>query len=293
MARLLITGVLNRDSIAWEVAHQAIVAGDEVVLTGFGRTRRMTERAARQLPADVPVLELDVTRPEDLEAVADQLRQQWGWLDGLLHAVAYAPADAIGGGFLGTPVQSARTAFEISAYSLKSVATAMQPLLAEAPLGGSIVGLDFDATVAWPSYDWMGVAKAALESVTRYLARDLGADGIRANLVAAGPLETLAAGGIAGFDELKALWGQLAPLGWDVADPAPVASAARFLLSPAARAISGEVLHVDGGAHAMGAPIVSPSVAAVRDARHEARARRVAVRPSTRLPEPSIVGEVH
>lgn len=292
MARLLITGVLNRDSIAWEVARQAIETGDEVVLTGFGRTRRMTERAARQLPGDVRVLELDVTRPADLEALADELNREWGWLDGILHAVAFAPADAIGGQFLQTPVESARLAFEVSAFSLKSVACAMQPLLAEAPHGGSIVGLDFDATVAWPSYDWMGVAKAALESVTRYLARDLGPDGTRVNLVAAGPLETLAAGGIAGFDDLKAMWERVAPLGWDVADPAPVASAARFLLSPAARAITGEVLHVDGGAHAMGAPVHAPEVA--RDLRHEVRARRVAVRPApARLPEPSIVGEVH
>lgn len=290
MARLLITGVLNRDSIAWEVARQAITAGDEVVLTGFGRTRRMTERAARQLPGDVPVLELDVTSSEDLAAVAEQLWQDWGWLDGLLHAVAYAPSDAIGGQFLDTPIESARTAFEISAYSLKSVATAMRPLLAEAPLGGSVVGLDFDATVAWPSYDWMGVAKAALESVNRYLARDLGADGIRVNLVAAGPLETLAAGAIAGFDDLTAQWVRLAPLGWDVTDPAPVASAARFLLSPAARAISGEVLHVDGGAHAMGAPL--SSAPAAMDAPRRA-VRHTASQPSSRLPEPSIVGEVH
>ena len=189
--RLLITGVLTRQSIAWEVARQAQEAGAEVVLTGFGRTRRMTERAANRLPVAAEVLELDVTSEADLASLAADLGDRWGALDGVLHAIAFAPADAIGGQFLDTPLASAQTAFEISAYSLKSLAHAMLPLLEKAPGGGSIVGLDFDATVAWPSYDWMGVAKAALESVSRYLARDLGAHGVRCNLVAAGPLAPL------------------------------------------------------------------------------------------------------
>jgi len=173
----------------------------------------------------------------------------------VLHAVAFAPADAIGGAFLDTPLASAGTAFEISAFSLKSLSHALLPLLAASETGGSVVGLDFDAAVAWPGYDWMGVAKAALESVSRYLARDLGPHGVRVNLVAAGPLETLAAGGIEGFDQLSGGWDALAPLGWDVTDPAPVAAAVGFLLSPASRGITGEILHVDGGAHAMGAPV--------------------------------------
>jgi enoyl ACP reductase len=249
--RLLITGVITKDSIAFHAAQQAQREGASVLLTSFGRVRRLTERAGRALPEPPDVLELDVNRSEDLAAVADEVRSRWGGLDGVLHAVAFAPEDAIGGHFMTTPPESALEAFRTSAFSFKALAGALAPLMGP---GGSVVGLDFDASVAWPVYDWMGVAKAALESVSRYLARDLGPSGIRVNLVAAGPLGTVAARGIPGFEQLASLWPRQAPLGWDIEDPRPVAAAVCFLLSDYSRAITGEILHVDGGFHAVGTP---------------------------------------
>ncbi|MDQ6607007.1 MAG: enoyl-ACP reductase FabI [Actinomycetota bacterium] len=249
--RLLITGVITKDSIAYHAAEQAQREGAEVLLTSFGRVRRMTERAAQRLPEPAEVLELDVNKPEDLEALTESLRERWGDLDGALHAIAFAPEDALGGKFMTAPAQSAMQAFQTSAFSLKALGAAVAPLM---PRGSSIVGLDFDASVAWPIYDWMGVAKAALESVSRYLARDLGPAGIRVNLVSAGPLGTVAARGIPGFGQLADLWQAQAPLGWDVEDAIPVARAICFLLSDYSQAISGEILHVDGGFHAIGAP---------------------------------------
>ena len=250
--KLVITGVITKDSIAFHVAERALEEGAEVVLTSFGRARRMTERAAKRLPAEVDVLELDVNSADDLVALTESLRERWGSVDGALHAIAFAPEDALGGRFLTTPPESAAAAFQTSAFSLKSLAVALEPLM---EAGASVVGLDFDGTVAWPIYDWMGVAKAALESVARYLARDLGPRGIRVNLVSAGPLGTVAARGIPGFEGLADLWRAQAPLGWDTEDPAPVADTICFLLSDYARAISGEIVHVDGGFHAVGAPI--------------------------------------
>ena len=249
--RLVITGVITKDSIAYHAAERAQQEGAEVVLTSFGRVKRMTERAAQRLPTPVDVLELDVNRPEDLAALTDTLRDRWGSVDGVLHAIAFAPEDALGGRFMTAPAQSASQAFLTSAYSLKALAAAVAPLM---PRGAGIVGLDFDASVAWPVYDWMGVAKAALESVSRYLARDLGPAGVRVNLVSAGPLGTVAAQGIPGFEQLADLWRQQAPLGWDISDPGPVARAICWLLSEYAEAISGEIVHVDGGFHAVGAP---------------------------------------
>jgi enoyl ACP reductase len=248
--KLLITGVLNRESIAFEVARQAQEAGAEIALTSFGRARRMTERTATRLPQPPDVLELDVNKPDDLEALAGELRERWGRVDGILHAIAFAPEDALGGRFLDTPPASAELAFRTSAYSFKALAVALADLFPDE--GASVVGLDFDASVAWPVYDWMGVAKAALEATSRYLARDLGPRRVRVNLVSAGPLGTLAARGIPGFGDLAAAWQRQAPLGWDVEDPAPVAGAVLFLLSDWARAVTGEILHVDGGFHAMG-----------------------------------------
>ena len=249
--KLLITGVVNRESIAYEVARQAQEAGAEIVLTSFGRVRRMTERSAAKLPDPPDVLELDVNNPEDIEGVAADLRDRWGRVDGILHAIAFAPEDALGGNFLHTPAESAEVAFRTSAFSLKAVAAGLSDLYPED--GASVVGLDFDASVAWPVYDWMGVAKAALEATSRYLARDLGADGIRVNLVSAGPLKTLAAKAIPGFEDLETMWKDRAPLGWDEGDHEPTAKAVVALLSDLFPATTGKILHVDGGFHAMGA----------------------------------------
>jgi enoyl ACP reductase len=251
--RLVITGVLTKGSIAYSVAEKAQQAGAEIVLTGFGRTKRMTERSAKGLPSPPDVLELDVNEPADFEALVADLDRRWGGVDGALHAIAFAPGDALGGQFMSAPAESAEVAFRTSAYSFKALAEALTPLMGSE--GGSLVGMDFDGSVAWPVYDWMGVAKAALESVSRYLARDLGSSGVRVNLVSAGPVETPAAGGIPGFDQLAGLWREQAPLGWDTGDPTPVADTVCFLLSDWSRGISGEIVHVDGGFHAMGAPL--------------------------------------
>lgn len=251
--RILVTGVVNRRSIAFATAERAQALGAEVILTSFGRIRRMTERTAKRLETGVPVLELDVNSDADLDRLPDLVGEHWDGVDGVLHAIAHAPADALGGNFLGAPRASAAEAFETSAYSFKAVAETLRPLMAGRR--ASLVGLDFDATVAWPSYDWMGVAKAALESVSRYLARDLGPEGIRANLISAGPIRTAAASGVPGFSELADRWTDAAPLGWDADDPHPVADTAAFLFSDLSRAITGEIIHVDGGYHALGATV--------------------------------------
>jgi enoyl ACP reductase len=250
--RLLITGVITKDSIAYHAAEQAQKEGAEVLLTSFGRVKRMTERAAQRLPRPADVLELDVNREEDLAALTESLRDRWGSVDGVLHAIAFAPQDALGGKFMTAPAESASQAFQTSAFSLKALAAAVLPLMER---GSGIVGMDFDASKAWPIYDWMGVAKAALESVSRYLARDLGPSGVRVNLVSAGPLGTVAAQGIPGFDQLADLWRRQAPLGWDVDDPVPVARTICWLLSDYSQGITGEIVHVDGGFHAVGAPV--------------------------------------
>jgi enoyl-[acyl-carrier protein] reductase I len=249
--KLLITGVLTPSSIAFAAAKAAQDLGAEIVLTNFGRTVSLTEKVARRLPVTPDVLEMDANDEEQIAAVAAELGSRWGRLDGFLHAIAFAPQDALGGNFLHTPWESAATAFRTSAFSLKAIAAGFLPLM-ETAGSASIVSLDFDAQVAWPVYDWMGVAKAGLESVTRYLARDLGPKGIRVNTVSAGPVRTMAGKGIPGFDRITDLWGGRAPLGWDVNDPSPVGETVAFLFSDAARAISGELIHVDGGFHAMG-----------------------------------------
>jgi enoyl ACP reductase len=248
--KLLITGVLTPQSIAFAVAHRSQEEGAEIVLTGFGRGLSITEKSARRLPQPPDVLDMDVNDPAHLDAVAQELETRWGQLDGVVHAIAFAPEDALGGNFLTAPWESVSAAFKTSAYSLKGLSTAVLPLLRQR--GGSVVSLDFDATLAWPAYDWMGVCKAALESITRYLARDVGRDAVRVNCVAAGPLRTVAAKGIPGFDQFIDAWHRRAPLGWDVTDPNPVADTVLFLLSDLSRSITGEIVHVDGGFHAMG-----------------------------------------
>ena len=252
--RLLISGVLNDASIAYSVARIAQEQGAQIVLTGFGRALRITERIAKRLPEPPDVLELDVTQPDHLERVAADLDERWGALDGVLHAIAFAPATAMGGAFLQTPWEDVATAVHVSTYSLVAMGRSFAPLLARAG-GGAIVGLDFDASVAWPGYDWMGVAKAGLESCCRYLARDLGAQRTRVNLVAAGPLQTVAARNIPGVEHLKATWEGRAPLGWDVGDPEPVARVVCTLLSDWTPGVTGEIVHVDGGVHAMGTDV--------------------------------------
>jgi enoyl-[acyl-carrier protein] reductase I len=251
--KLLITGVLTPASIAFDSARVAQEQGADIVLTGFGRGMGLTEKTARRLPSPPDILELDANRPEHIEAVAKELEARWGRVDGVLHAIAFAPEDALGGNFLNTPWESVATAVQTSAYSLKALAAGLLPLMREN--GGAIVSLDFDATQAWPLYDWMGVSKAALESVTRYLARDLGPHGIRVNCVSAGPLKTIAAKGIPGFQNLADVWADQAPLGWDTGNPEPVARAVAFLLSEWSIGITGEIVHVDGGYHAMGAAL--------------------------------------
>jgi meromycolic acid enoyl-[acyl-carrier-protein] reductase len=261
--RLLITGVLTRQSIAFDVARLCQEQGAEIILTSFGKGMSLTEKTARRLPDPVDVLEMDVNDPAQIENVRDEIRGRWGRLDGFLHAIAFAPEDALGGDFLDTPWDSVEVALKTSAYSLKELASSFRPLMQER--GGSIVSMDFDASVAWPVYDWMGVSKAALESITRYLARYLGPDGIRVNCASAGPLRTVAAKGISGFDELASSWPERAPLGWDLTDAEPVARAVVFLLSDWASAMTGEILHIDGGFHAMGTELAdTKEVAAAR-----------------------------
>ena len=250
--RILITGVLDRRSIAYSAARLAAEQGAQIALSGFGRAKSLTARTAKRLDPEPPVLELDVNKPEDIQAVADDLKERWGELDGIVHAIAFAPEDALGGNFLTAGWPSVATALQTSAYSLKALSVGLADLMKP---GSSVVGLDFDARVAWPAYDWMGVAKAALESTARYLARDLGPRGIRVNLVSAGPIRTLAAKGISGFEEIEGEWGRQAPLGWETGNPEPIGRAVVSLLSDWWPATTGELIHVDGGYHAMGAPI--------------------------------------
>lgn len=247
--KLLITGVLVDSSIAFHVARLAQQEGAEVVLTSFGRQFRLTQAIAKRLPVEAPVVQLDVTDAEDLAALEGRLREHVDHLDGVVHSIGFAPQSVMGGNFLAGEWADVATALEVSAFSLKSLAVAAKPLMGR---GSAIVGLTFDATLAWPVYDWMGVAKAAFESTSRYLARDLGPEGIRVNLVSAGPVRTTAAKSIPGFEQMEGGWPERAPLGWDAHDAEPTARGVAALLSDWFPATTGEIVHVDGGYHAMG-----------------------------------------
>lgn len=246
---VLVTGVLRDNSIAFHVARLAMEQGATVILTSFGRQAKLTELSARRLPQQVPIVTLDVSDQEDLDGLADALREHTDRLDAVVHSIGFAPQSVLGGNFLSAPWPDVATALKISAFSLKSLAVAARPLMTG---GGAVVGLTFDGSVAWPVYDWMGVAKAAFEATARYLARDLGPDGIRVNLVSAGPIRTTAATHIPGFEVMEGRWDERAPLGWDVHDPEPTARSVVALCSDWFPATTGEIVHVDGGVHAMG-----------------------------------------
>lgn len=247
---ILVTGVLTDSSIAFHIAKIAQEQGANVLLTGFGRALSLTTRIAGRLPQLPPIIELDITDQSQLDGLAFEIKRHLPHLDGVVHSIGFAPEAALGGNFLHTPWEDVATAVQISAYSFKSLTMACRPTFIN---GASVVGLDFDATVAWPKYDWMGVAKAALESTSRYLARDLGSENIRVNLVAAGPIRTMAAKSIPGFAEFEKVWNERSPLEWDVTDPQPAAKAVVALLSDWFPKTTGEIIHVDGGLHAMGA----------------------------------------
>jgi enoyl-[acyl-carrier protein] reductase I len=246
---ILVTGVLTDGSIAFHIARLAQEEGANVLLTGFGRGLSLTTRIAARLPKLPPIIELDVTNQEHLDGLAVEVKKHLPHLDGVVHSIGFAPEAALGGNFLNTQWEDVATAVQVSAFSLKSLTMACHPLFNN---GASVVGLDFDAQVAWPKYDWMGVAKAALESTSRYLARDLGKDNVRVNLIAAGPIRTIAAKSIPGFQEFENVWNERSPLFWDIEDPVPAAKGAVALLSDWFPKTTAEIIHVDGGLHAMG-----------------------------------------
>jgi enoyl-[acyl-carrier protein] reductase I len=247
--KILITGILTDKSIAYATAQVAIENGAEVVATGFGKGLRITERIVKRLPGDIQVYEMDIQNEEQVVSAANSIKENFGNLDGILHAIAFSPTEAMGGNFMNTSIEDASTSFEVSAFSLKTLSQGFKSLLNNP---ASVVALDFDNSQAWPGYDWQGVAKSGLQSVVRYLAYYMGEDGVRVNAVSAGPLATTAAKNIPGFGEMNDEWDQKAPLGWDSKDAIPVAKVVNFLLSEYSEAVSGEIIHADGGAHSVG-----------------------------------------
>ena len=251
---LLITGILTDKSIAYHSAKIAIDNGATVVATGFGKGLRITERAVKRLSEEIKVYEMDIQNSQQVEEAVKSVKENHGTIDGVLHAIAFSPTEAMGGNFMNTELEDAMTSFEVSAFSLKTLAKGFQPIMNNP---SSIVALDFDNSQAWPGYDWQGVAKSSLQSIVRYLAYYLGEDGIRVNAVASGPLATTAAKNIPGFTSMEGEWDKKAPLGWDTKNPEPVAKVVSFLLSDYSEAVTGEVIHADGGAHAIGGTMLS------------------------------------
>ena len=247
--KILITGILTDKSIAYATAQVAIENGAQVVATGFGKGLRITERIVKRLPGDIQVYEMDIQNEEQVVSAANSIKENFGNLDGILHAIAFSPTEAMGGNFMNTSIEDASTSFEVSAFSLKTLSQGFKSLLNNP---ASIVALDFDNSQSWPGYDWQGVAKSGLQSVVRYLAYYMGEDGVRVNAVSAGPLATTAAKNIPGFGEMNDEWDQKAPLGWDSKDAIPVAKVVNFLLSEYSEAVSGEIIHADGVAHSVG-----------------------------------------
>ena len=246
---ILITGILTDKSIAYSSAKVALENGANIIATGFGKGLRITERAVKRLSEDIKVLPMDIENIDEVNNTVTQIEQEIGKLDGVLHAIAFSPTEAMGGNFLNTSVEDAVKSFEVSAFSLKTLSAAVKPILQPK---ASIVALDFDNSQAWPGYDWQGVAKSSLQSIVRYLAYYLGKDGVRVNAVASGPLSTTAAKNIPGFSAMNDEWNNRAPLGWDVTNPIPVAKVVNFLLSDFSEAVTGEIIHADGGVHAIG-----------------------------------------
>ena len=246
----LIMGVANRRSIAWGIANAVSKAGARLVLTY--QSERLGENVRELAPSlsDPLLIQCDVASDEQIEAAMARVREEIGHLDFLVHALAFAPREALEGMYAGTKRDDFRTALDISAYSLVSVARAAMPLMQGRQ--SAIVTLTYlGSERVVPNYNVMGVAKAALESSVRYLANDLGPHGIRVNAVSAGPIRTLASSAIGGVSGMIKLHAERAPLRKAV-DIEEVGDAALFLVSPLSRGITGEVLYVDGGYHILG-----------------------------------------
>ncbi|MDR1265637.1 MAG: enoyl-ACP reductase FabI [Propionibacteriaceae bacterium] len=248
--RILVTGLTATNSIAFHTAQVAQQEGAKVVVSNFGRAMRMTRRAAAKLDPVPEVLELDVTDETHLASLAERVEPILGGLDGVVHSIGFAdPFKAMGGRFLSTEWEDVAVSMRISAYSLAALARACLPIMTA---GSALVGMSFQANVSWPSYDWMGVSKATLEAVSRYLARYLGPQGIRSNIISAGPVNTLSKRSIPLLQDQDRMWQLRAPLFWDADDATPVAKAACALLSDFFPATTGEIVHVDGGFHSTG-----------------------------------------